>query len=231
MTLLIAGCVTSQSYNEIVGTGRIDLNAGTWAHFQKYQKQENGGAFAYNPRTGYAIYNYCPETQCEVSDKARDAIASCKEKSGEGCKLFGQNADVVWRGPVYVGGRLMNNAGSGLAAAAPRSAAISVSAAFRIVSKSDPAPWQTGKMDFTSDGQSDLFTAKFGQSVTCSGAMLGKRQFSTSTKYFTRSDVKCLSGGVWLTQFEGFLTVIAKHTGQITDTDGQNRKIEIAFKP
>ena len=98
LALLIIGCVATQSLDDIIGTGRVDIAQRTWTHFQKYKDLPDGGAFVYNRRARYAYYNYCPEVQCALSDRVRDAIYGCEQKSGEGCKLFAQNGEIVWRG-------------------------------------------------------------------------------------------------------------------------------------
>ena len=43
LALLIIGCVATQSLDDIIGTGRVDIAQRTWKHFQKYKDLPDGG--------------------------------------------------------------------------------------------------------------------------------------------------------------------------------------------
>lgn len=231
LILLIAGCVASQSFDSLIGTGRIDMSKRTWDHFQKYKKQPDSGAFVYNRRARYAYFNYCPESQCAFSDRVRDAIFGCEENSGEGCQLLAQNGRIVWRGPIYVAGSKVHN-GSGSYTPNSTTSAITLPAKYRFVSASTPGEWRNGTIEIREEGQTNVFSASFAKSIRCEGEFLGAKHFATSTKYFTSMRGECRFGKVTgaFSVFTGSLSVTAKHTGQISGKDGQTRKTEIVFQ-
>ena len=101
----LAACNSTQSYNEIRGSGRLDLRQGGWDLYQKYQAELDPGAFVVNPATGATYYNYCPARQCAGGDWMRTAIKNCSERTGGECKLFANHGKLVWAGPVFVNGR------------------------------------------------------------------------------------------------------------------------------
>lgn len=234
VSLIAASCVTTQSYDEIVGKGRVDLSAKTWAHFKKYQDRFNSGAFAYNPRTNYAYYNYCADVQCAAGNRAREAVAGCTERSGPGCKLFAQNGEILWRGPVFVEGHQVSSNSSGSASASTAKApGLSLPAKFRLVTPAGAGEWQAGKLNVADDGRSNVFDAEFMGGARCSGQILGAIQFSTSDKYFTSLKGQCRMGssGAQPIGFSGFINMVARHTGHITGDSGPRRKVEIVFQP
>lgn len=224
---LVAGCVTTQSYEQMVGSGRLVMPEKSWTFFQKYRAEANAGAYAYNPRTGYSFYNYCAESQCVVSNVAEDAIAQCEAKSGSSCKLFAQGHKIVWRGPVYVGGEKVHDGELASAASAP----IRLVAKFRFVGSSDHAEWRVGTLEIREEGLSDVFSAEFAKNIKCEGVFMGRQRFATSTKYFTSMRGRCWfgNGSEPYSIFTGSLNVIAKHKGNISGKDNQNRKTEIVF--
>ena len=107
MAGLIAGCVTTQSYDQLVGQGRVDLSERTWASYKRYTALPNPGAFAINPANGRTRGNYCSEVQCNVGDWKRTAVDRCTAQTGSQCKLFANDKKIIWRGPVYVLGSML----------------------------------------------------------------------------------------------------------------------------
>ena len=231
LALLIVGCVATQSLDDIIGTGRIDITQRTWTHFQKYKNLPNNGAFAYNKRARYSYYNYCSEAQCTFGDRARDAIYGCKQKVGVGCKLLAQNDEIVWRGSIYVDGAKVHD---GLdKASASTSSPIRLPAKYRMVSKTNQRPWRVGTIEVREDGSSNVFSAEFATNIRCEGSFLGGKRFKTSAKYFTTMRGECRFGKMIepYSKFTGSLNVIAEHTGHIAAKDGQGVKTEIVFQP
>lgn len=228
--LLMVGCVATQSLDDIIGSGRIDLPQRSWTHFQKYKDLPDSGAFVYNRRARYSYYNYCPEAQCAFSNRARDAIFGCEQKVGKGCELLAQSGEIVWRGPIYVNGAIVHNGNDSTVAIANP---VRLSAKYRLVSKSDADHWRVGTVEIREAGASNVFTAEFARNIRCTGAFLGASRFKDTDKYFTTIRGECRFGKMIepYSKFTGSLNVIARHTGHIAATDGQGRKMEITFQP
>lgn len=226
--VLFSGCVATQSYDALIGDGRLNLSDRTWSAFQRYKAEFNGSAFVYNPRTQHSYYLYCPEAQCAVSDKAKEAIYRCELKAGKGCKLFAQGKTIVWRGPVYVSGAIVHHGRT----PAPSPDRVSVPAKYRIVGASGPSEWKVGKIHIKETNQENTFEAEFHKSVYCDGVIAGAPRFSSSEKYSSSLVGNCSFGRSVqpFSEFKGRLNVVSKGTGHINATDDQDRKTEIVFR-
>lgn len=101
---ILAGCQTTRNYDDLVGSGRLDLNRSQGQALERYLALSNGSNFAIDVTDGQLFWNYCADVQCASGDWKRVAVEDCERRFGGPCKLVAQGKEIVWRGPIFVDG-------------------------------------------------------------------------------------------------------------------------------
>jgi len=173
-SVLATGCQTTPSYDEIVGDGPLRLSQKPAAVMHRFLALQNGGSLAIDVPDGQMYFNYCPEMQCEVGAWNRAAVEDCNQRFGGPCKLIATGQDIVWRGPIAVAGKPVDqDGGSHLKAKVDRIGAKISPARYRLTLGWGGAPgdWVDGEIDFEAKGDGLSYVASFTDGVKCDGGV------------------------------------------------------------
>lgn len=170
LSFLVSGCQTTRSYDELVGSGPLNLSTNQGASLEKYLALINGSNLAINVTSGQMFWNYCPDVQCASGDWKRVAVRDCESHFGGTCKLVASGKDIVWRGPVSINGVAFANK-TPAAAESPPTSIDGIPALYRmkIGWGVSPGNWVDGKINLTRSPNTIAYKATFTDGVVCDG--------------------------------------------------------------
>lgn len=234
----LAACNTTTSYDELRGSGHLDLRKSGWDLYQKYKAELDPGAFVVNPVNGRTYYNYCPARQCAGGDWMREAIKNCSERTGGPCKLFANSGQFVWNGPVYVDGRQVLGAGlkrgaSETSAAGPKDDGVQVTAAYRLIDGEDVGPWTQGTVRVSPQRGRQPLSAEFTDGAECAGFVETPKSGQDPYVKAGTVDLQCARQGdaPFKLRVQGAFEATAKFMGEFNGGDGSGRLIEAVYAP
>jgi len=100
----LGGCAYKQNQIQLsseIGSSDIRFSVSAMATFRYYSKQNQPKVFAVTLDGERGFYTYSsadPEKECRDNTSSL-LMTYCSERSGNSCKIFAKNGQVVWRDP------------------------------------------------------------------------------------------------------------------------------------
>lgn len=232
---VLASCQTTQRYADLVGNGRLDLNARQGETLERYLALSNAGNFAIDVTDGQMFWNFCPEIQCASGDWKRAAVQDCEQRLGGPCKLVAQGKDIVWRGPIFVDGQPFRQAAAKTTVTVPSEGE---PAQYRIKYglRGTPGAWIDGRIVRRWTNEGIAYDLRFTDGLVCKGdvTLAGRRNdVPVGTPESGRTVGSCQSEIATSFRFDykGPYETFGPDSGIIVGRDNQQLFIDVAFGP